>query len=53
MEGGKEGSIAVEDGMNTRGDIWSGVADGRDESGKNGSEAGKCVCEVDVSDGSV
>ena len=41
VEGWEEGSIAVEDHVNMRSGGYSRFADGRDDGGENGSEAGK------------
>ena len=46
MKGGEEGSIAVEDHVYTRSRGCSRFANGRDDGGENGGEAGEGVCEV-------
>ena len=48
VEGGEEGSIAVEDHVNTRSRGYRGLADSRDDGGENGSEAGEGVGEVNM-----
>ena len=48
VEGGEEGTIAVENHVNTRGCNCIRYVDGRDDGGENGSEAGKQVGEVNM-----